>query len=204
MRVLIACEYSGRMREAFRRRGHDVTSCDLEPSDDSSPFHIQGDVRPLLLRSWDLVIAHPPCTRMAQSANKHLWLGNGNGRQRRPNWERFEQLREDIAFFMLFRDLAGKVAIENSKMNPYAINSVGMPDQQLQPWMFGHTECKAIWLWLQNLPPIPETDNVRALAYSLPDNERQAMFYLPPSSDRWKIRSRSYPGFCEAAATTWG
>lgn len=186
MRVLVACEYSGRVREAFRKLGHDVWSCDLLPSDDESPFHIQGDVVPLLKNgSWDMVIAFPPCTHLAVSGAKHFAQKIADGRQ-----------QEGIDFFMLFADLdhISKVAIEN----PIGIMSKRWrkPDQIIQPWQFGHGETKATCLWLKELPLLTPTNIV--------DGREPRIHKMPPSKDRGKLRSITYQGIADAMAAQWG
>ena len=188
MRVLVACEYSGRVREAFRRLGHDAWSCDLLPSEDASEFHIIGDVLPLLTQGWDLMIAHPPCTYLCNSGVSWLYKREG----------RWEQMREGAEFFkMLMNAPIPKIAIENPIMHKYAVEIIGRrQDQVVQPWQFGHGETKATGFWLKGLPPLKPTDIV--------EGREQRLHRLPPSKDRWKERSRTYQGIADAIAEQWG
>lgn len=181
MRVLIACEFSGIVRDAFIRMGHDAWSCDLLPTEVPGP-HITGDVRKNLSYPWDLMIAHPPCTHLAVSGAR--WFKD----------KRDEQ-REALAFV---QELMGadipRICIEN----PISVIStkIRKPDQIIQPWMFGHGETKATCLWLKNLPCLVPTDVVKG--------RYPATHYASPSPDRWKIRSRTYSGIAEAMAQQWG
>lgn len=196
MKVLIACEYSGRVRDAFRARGHDAMSCDILPTDADGP-HYQGDVFDLDLAQFDLMIAHPPCTYLTNSGV--TWL------HRDPS--RWEKLDEGAAFFKsLLNAPVPRIAIENPIMHKYAKERIGgvKQTQVIQPWMFGHMEQKATCLWLKGLAPLRETCNVKAEMMALPDNERQRLHYLPPSADRWKLRSTTYQGIADAMAAQWG
>lgn len=196
MRVLVACEYSGRVRDAFIRRGHDAMSCDILPTDALGP-HYQGDVRDILGDGWDLMVAHPPCTYMTNSGV--TWL------HKDPT--RWAKLDDAAAFFKMLLDAPiEKIAVENPIMHKYAKERIGgvKQTQVVQPWMFGHTEQKATCLWLKNLPPLVPTNDVKAEMLQLPDNERQRLHYLPPSADRWKLRSTTYMGIAEAMADQWG
>jgi hypothetical protein len=181
MKILIACESSGTVREAFRRLGHDAVSCDLLPADDNSPHHVMGDVAPLLSDSWDLVIAHPPCTDLCVSGAR--WWSSKPAKQ----------MQASVDFFMLFTRLKCPWAIEN----PIGRMS-GMyrkPDQIIQPWQFGHGETKATCLWLNGLPKLTPTNVVSG---------REAKCHrLPPSPDRWKLRSKTYQGIADAMADQW-
>lgn len=186
MNVLVACEYSGRVRQAFRNKGHNAWSCDLLPSEDNSPYHYQQDVMPLLWDGdWDLVIAHPPCTHLAVSGAR-WWK------------DKKKEQQESINFFMEFlsipNDRVRRLAIEN----PIGIISTvyRKPDQIIQPWMFGHGETKATCLWLENLPPLKPTNIV--------EGREPKVHYMPPSPDRWKERSRTYQGIADAMAEQWG
>lgn len=195
MRVLVACEYSGRVRDAFIRRGHDAMSCDILPTDSPGP-HYQGDVQNILGDNWDLMVAHPPCTYMTNSGV--TWL------HKDPT--RWAKLDDAAAFFKMLLDAPiEKIAVENPIMHKYAKERIGgvKQTQVIQPWMFGHTEQKATCLWLKNLPPLVPTNDVKAEMLQLPDNERQRLHYLPPSADRWKLRSTTYTGIAEAMADQW-
>jgi hypothetical protein len=198
MRVLVACEFSGTVRRAFAALGHDAWSCDLLPADDDSQNHIQGDaIAAVFAQDWDLLIAHPPCTYLTNSGV--TWL------HKDPT--RWEKLNDAAAFFKVFLDAPVKrIAVENPIMHKYAKERIGgiKQSQVIQPWMFGHTEQKATCLWLKGLPLLQPTNNVKAEMMALPDNERQRLHYLPPSPDRWKLRSKTYDGIAKAMADQWG
>ena len=196
MRVLVACEYSGKVREAFRAKGHDAWSCDLLPADDGSPYHIQGDVLDILNDGWALLIGHPPCTYLCNSGVS--WL------HKIP--ERWDQMRKGAEFFKALWDSdIPKIAIENPIMHKYAKEIIGSNQTQLiQPYQFGHPESKATCLWLKGLDPLVETDNVKEVWKSLPKKEAQRLHMLPPSADRWKLRSETYQGIADAMAEQWG
>lgn len=184
MRVLIACEYSGAVRRAFRALGHDAWSCDLLPAEDGSQHHLQGDVLGHLERGWDLLVAHPPCTHLAVSGARWFPEKRASGEQ-----------QEAIDFFLaLARAPIPRIAIEN----PVCIMSSVWrePDQTIQPWMFGHGETKATCLWLKGLPPLVPTKIV-------PGREPR-VHLMSPGPDRWKERSRTYAGIAEAMAEQWG
>jgi hypothetical protein len=184
MKILIACEYSGTVRDAFIRLGHDAMSCDLLPTDAPGP-HYQGDVRDILNDGWDLMIAHPPCTYLC-SSGLH-W------NKRRP--ERAAQTKEALQFVQLLLDAnIPKIALEN----PIGCIStrIRKPDQTVQPWQYGHGEVKATCLWLKGLPRLNATNIVQG--------REPRMWKLPPSSDRWKIRSQTYQGIANAMAIQWG
>lgn len=192
MKVLIGCEYSGIVRDAFIRMGHDAMSCDLLPTESPGP-HYQGDIFDVIDYPWDLAIFHPPCTDLAVSGAAWFKAKQMNGSQ-----------QASVSFFMrLVRrsEHIPKVAIEN----PVCIMSTlwRKPDQVIQPWMFGHPESKATCLWLKGLPVLKETNNVYEQFEKLPKNEQQKMHYLPPSEDRWKLRSATYPGVADAMANQW-
>jgi hypothetical protein len=196
MKILVACEYSGRVRDAFAKLGHYAMSCDLLPTD-ATGLHYQGDVRDVLNDGWDLLVAHPPCTYMANSGV--TWLHKDPAR--------YALLDDAAAFFNLFLDAPiDRIAVENPIMHKYAKERIGnrKQSQVIQPWMFGHTEQKATCLWLKGLPLLQPTNNVKAQMMELPDNERQRLHYLPPSKDRWKLRSTTYQGIADAMANQWG
>jgi hypothetical protein len=196
MRVLVACEYSGRVRDAFIKRGHDAISCDILPTDSPGP-HYQGNVLDVLHDGWDLMIAHPPCTYLTNSGV--CWLHKDP--------ERWALLDEGAAFFkaLLNADIS-KICIENPIMHKYAKERIGgvKQSQVIQPWMFGHMEQKATCLWLKNLPKLTETHNLKSEMMLLPKNQRERLHYLPPSADRWKLRSTTYQGIADAMADQWG
>ena len=183
MRVLVACEYSGAVRDAFLALGHDAMSCDLLPTDAPGP-HYHGGVRDVLDYPWDLMIAHPPCTDLSVSGARHFEAKRLDGRQ-----------QAGASFFlMLAKADIPRIAIEN----PVCIMSSlwRKPDQIIQPWMFGHGETKATCLWLKGLHPLVPTDVV--------EGREQRIHRLPPSADRWKIRSTTFPGIAAAMAAQWG
>jgi hypothetical protein len=188
MRVLVACEYSGRVREAFRRRGHDAWSCDLLPAEDGSEFHTQysvsGPCGIARFYEWDLMIAHPPCTHLSVSGARHFEAKRADGRQ-----------QEAIDFFLALANAPiPRIAIEN----PVCIMSSVWrePDQIIQPWQFGHGETKATCLWLKGLPHLTPTNIV-------PGREPR-VHRMSPGPDRWKERSRTYEGIAAAMADQWG
>jgi hypothetical protein len=196
MKILVACEYSGRVRDAFAKLGHYAMSCDLLPTD-APGLHYQGDVRDVLNDGWDLLVAHPPCTYMTNSGV--TWLHKDPAR--------YALLDDAAAFFNLFLDAPiDRIAVENPIMHKYAKERIGnrKQSQVIQPWMFGHTEQKATCLWLKGLPLLQPTNNVKAQMMELPDNERQRLHYLPPSKNRWKLRSTTYQGIADAMAQQWG
>ena len=183
VRILIACEFSGIVRDAFIARGHDAMSCDLLSTERPGP-HYQGDVREVLHGCWDLMIAHPPCTDLAVSGARHFEAKRLDGRQAR-----------SIAFFMeLVRAPILRIVIEN----PVCIMSrlYRKPDQIIQPWMFGHGETKTTCLWLKNVPELQPTAIVEGRA--------DRIHKMPPSPDRWKLRSETYQGIADAMADQWG
>ena len=194
-RVLVACEYSARVRDAFRALGCDAWSCDFEPCEGDPRWHIQGDVIHVLSQGWDLMVGHPSCTYLTNSGV--CWLHKDPTR-----WAKLDQ---GAAFFRALWDAPIKhIALENPVMHKYAKERVGVRQTQtVQPWMFGHMESKATCLWLKNLPPLTPTENVRAPMMQLPKRERERLHYLPPSPTRWKERSRTYPGIARAMATQW-
>ena len=196
MKVLVACEYSGTVRDEFISRGHDAISCDLLPSETEGP-HVQSDALDMLDDGWDLLVAHPPCTYLTNSGV--TWLHKDP--------ERWAKLDEAAAFFKAFLDAPiPKICVENPIMHKYAIQRIGgvRQTQVVQPWMFGHLEQKATCLWLKGLPNLTPTNNVKKQMLLLPDNQRQRMHYLPPSEDRWKLRSKTYLGLGNAMADQWG
>lgn len=187
MRVLVACEYSGKVRDAFIAKGHDAMSCDLLPTDRPGP-HYQGDVFDIINNGWDLMIAHPPCTYLCNSGVRWLYTDES----------RWAKMRDGAEFFKkLMQSNIPLIAIENPIMHKHAINIVGSKQTQIvQPWMFGHGETKATGLWLKGLKELVPTNIV--------DGREQRIHKLPPSKDRWKIRSETYQGIADAMAQQWG
>ena len=184
MRVIVACEYSGRVREAFRKLGHDAWSCDILESEDDSEFHIQTCIEDVINDGWDLMIAHPPCTHLAVSGARHFKAKQESGVQ---------QEALDFVRLLLEADIP-KIALEN----PISIISskIRKPDQIIQPWQFGHGETKATCLWLKGLPKLVPTNIV--------EGREQRIHKMPPSPTRWKERSRTYQGIADAMAQQWG
>jgi len=201
MRVLVACEYSGMVREAFAARGWEAWSCDLLESERPSLFHHQGDVRDLLTEEWDLLVGHPPCTYLTNSANKHLYLPDGS---RDP--ARWEAMREGADFFnLLWTADVRHIALENPVMTGAARDLVGgKATQYIQPWQFGTAETKQTGLRLKNLPKLVPTTNLHAEMKALPKSISHRVHYLSPGPNRWKERSRTYPGVAAAMAEQWG
>lgn len=194
MRLLVACEYSGRVREAFRAKGHDAWSADLLEAEDGSPFHIVGDVRGVLRRSWDAVIAHPPCTRLTLAGVR--WL------HERDLWS---ELDAACAFFNEFKGSAPLVAIENPQPHRYATAQIGAYDQKVQPWWFGDKAFKGICLWLEGFPLLTATDLLeRPKVGSVEHKAWSAIHRAPPGPNRWKERSRTFRGIADAMAEQWG
>lgn len=185
MRILVACECSAIVRDAFRARGHDAWSCDIESCERDSAYHIHADIRAVMAwQSWDAMIAFPPCTHLAVSGARHFAEKRRDGRQ-----------QSAIEFFMLFaQSPIERVSIEN----PIGIMSTNWrkPDQIIQPWQFGHGETKATCLWLKNLPLLKPTNIVSGR-----DNRIHRM---APGPDRARNRSRAYSGIAAAMADQWG
>ena len=198
MRVLIACERSGVVRLAFRAVGHDAWSNDLEPADDGDSHHIRGDaIKAAYSERWDLIIAHPECTYLANSGAKHLYAGMSaaNG----PEPDRWARLGAAAQFFLtLLNAPALRVAVENPIMlgHPRRLFGIPEPTQIIQPWQFGHGETKATCLWLRGLPPLKPTKIV--------DGREQRVFRMAPGPDRKKDRSRTYEGIAAAMVEQWG
>jgi len=195
LRVLVACEYSGTVRDAFAALGHEAWSCDLLPSD-ALGNHYQCDVRDVLGLGWDLMVAHPVCTYMTNSGVR--WLHKDPSR--------WAKLDEGAAFFRtLWEAPIPHIAVENPIMHRYARELIGgvRQSQVIQPWMFGHMEQKATCLWLKGLPLLRPTNYVKEAMMLLPKRERQRLHYLPPSPDRWKLRSTTYSGIANAMASQW-
>jgi hypothetical protein len=194
MRVLIACEFSGVVRRAFRSKGHDAWSCDLLAAEDDSEFHIQGDVFQHLHMDWDAMIFHWPCTRICNSGVR--WLYGGKGTVIDPmRWGLMEQDAE--CFRKLLQAPIPKVAGENPIPHRYALKRIGRKyDQIIQPWQHGHGEMKSTCLWLRGLPLLKPTIIV--------DGRRPRVHWESPGPDRWKNRSRTLNGIASAMAEQWG
>lgn len=183
MKVLIACEYSGRVRDAFIKYGHEAMSCDLLETESSGP-HYQGPVEDILYDGWDLMVAHPPCTHLAVSGSRHFPEKIADGRQ-----------QAALDFVRLLMDAPiDRWCIEN----PVSVisSAIRPPDQIIQPWEYGHGEVKATCLWLKNLPKLRPTDCV--------DGREPKVHMMPPGPNRWKERSRTYQGVADAMGAQWG
>lgn len=203
MKVLVACEESGVVREAFRKRGHDAWSCDIVPSRIPGQ-HFQCDVREILGMGWDLMVAHPPCTFLANSGAKHLYIGKKKENER--DCERWKNMVEAALFFkeLLNSDIP-LIGVENPVMLGYAVEIIGQKSSQtIQPYMFGHMEQKATCLWLRGLPLLEETNNVYEEMMKLPKRERERVHHMPPGENRQRDRSVTYTGIAKAMAEQWG
>ena len=192
MKVLVACEYSGIVREAFALKGHNAWSCDLLPTDQPSDKHIQGDVLEIINDKWDLIIAHPPCTHLSVSGASRWAEKVADGRQ-----QAAIKFVEDI-----WEANCPFIAVENPVGALSTRSKLGKASQYIQPYEFGHAEQKKTGLWLKGLPKLIPTDVIDVS--NLPDNQRQRLHYLPPSKDRWKIRSTTFQGIANAMADQWG
>ncbi len=202
LNVLVACEYSGRVRDAFLKRGHNAYSCDILPTDstffqDKAQNHIQGDILDVLAQTadygWDLGIFHPPCTDLAVSGSRYFAQKIADGRQQRA-----------LDFVQALMDAnIPRIMVEN----PISVISskIRKPDQIIQPWQFGHPESKSTCLWLKNLPKLTPTNILETPASGRWANQTPGgQNKLGPSPDRWKIRSTTYLGIAEAMAEQWG
>lgn len=202
MRVLVACEYSGRVRDAFIARGHDAVSVDLLPTDVNGP-HIQGDVLDVLGDGWDLMIAHPPCTRLTNSGVR--WLHTPPpGKTKEQMWL---ELDEAADFYIALRDAPiPKKCLENPVMHKYARERIGGGRRQVvQPWWFGEPAFKATGFELIGLPDLVETNRLDTPAPGTKEHKAWSWIHrLPPSPDRWKLRSTTFAGVAEAMASQWG
>lgn len=196
MRVLIACEFSGTVRRAFAARGHDAWSCDLLPAEDGSNRHIIGDARDILGDGWDMLVAHPPCTRLCNSGVRWLSVPPAG----RTLVEMWVDLDEGAALFSAFWNAPiERIAVENPVMHKHAkdrIAGYAEPTQSIQPWQYGHGETKRTCLWLRNLPPLRPTNIVAG--------REPRVHHMSPGPDRWRERSRFFSGIAEAMADQWG
>lgn len=199
MRVLVACEFSGIVREAFAKRGYDAWSCDLLPTDQPGQ-HIQGDVLDILGDNWDLMIAHPPCTYLTNAGVRHLHdnVASKNGVKAKIHGAaRWAEMLKACDFFNALKNAPiPKICIENPIPHKYARERIGNYDQIIQPWQFGHGETKATCLWLKNLPLLKPTNVV--------SGREHRIHKMAPSADRWKKRSITYQGIGDALAAQFG
>ena len=195
MRILIACEYSATVREAFAKKGHDVMSCDIEPTDIPGP-HYQGDIFDVLYQDWDMMIAHPPCTYLSNAGARFLYPG---GKENGINMERYEKGMEAREFFMKLYDAnIPKICVEN----PISSKVYNLPahTQTIQPYEYGHPFKKATRLWLKGLPPLEPTNIVdTAQSTKVPGN-----WFNKGGVERQKNRSKFFEGFADAMAEQWG
>jgi hypothetical protein len=195
-KVLVGCEYSGTVRDAFIRKGHEAISCDLLPTDKEGP-HYQGDIYEMLNQQWDLIILHPPCTALTVAGNSTY--GEGQPKYQ----ERLDSVAWTVDLWEACKSVSSRVCLEN----PVGVlqRLGGMPKPQyVQPYEFGHLEQKKTGLFLHGLPKLKPTNNVYDEMMKLPKNVRERLHYLPPSPDRWKIRSTTYQGIADAMAEQWG
>ena len=192
MRVLVGCEFSGIVRDAFTARGHSAMSCDTLPTESDPINHWQGDVMDVLDWGWDLAIFHPPCTYLANSGVRWLYKDG------EPDEDRWLRMADGAEFFRaLLNAPIPRIAVENPIMHKYAREIVGRgPDQYVQPWQYGHPETKATGLWLKNLPKLEPTNIVAG--------REPRVHHASPGPDRWKERSRTLAGIAEAMADQWG
>lgn len=202
LKVLIGCEFSGVVRDAFQRLGHDAWSCDFLETETPGQ-HYRGDIRDLLKEYWDIFIVHPECRYMANSGAKHLYINckKSNG----INQDRWDKMVNAANFFKdMYNAPVEHVAAENPIMLPYAKEIIGVTQSQIiHPWMFGHLESKSTCLWLRNLPNLKETNNVHEEMMKLSKKDAQKIHYMSPGPERWKNRSRTYSGIGEAMAKQW-
>lgn len=193
MSVLVACEFSGRVRDAFLQLGHEAVSCDLRPSTHGP--HIVGDARDVVTWGWDLIVAHPPCT----------YLSNAGARWMKPeNVERWRAMEDAADFFLAMLNApAGAVCVENPKPHGWARELIGRPTQYIEPHEFGDLETKKTGLWLRGLPPLIAYEDARAAIQHVPLKERNPTYWLWQSEDRGSLRSITARGIAAAMASQW-
>ena len=213
MKVLIACEYSGIVRDAFIKKGHQAISCDLLPSESDLGEHYQGDVTDILYDGWDLMIAHPPCTYLSVSGarwyyhpeDKHLPYEERRPHPMHPHRRQYQQEALDFVQSLLDAPIE-KIAVEN----PISVISsrIKKPTQIIQPYEYGHPTSKSTCLWLKNLEPLQPTNIVEPIWINVSDGKRMSKFhydtYTLPKEERGKIRSATFPGIAQAMADQWG
>ena len=194
MKILIACEFSGIVRDAFAARGHVAISCDLLPTERPEGTHWQGDVLDFIkMQNFDMMIAHPPCTFLAVSGNR--WM------KERP--ERISDREKALAFVRALMDAdIPRICIENPK--GVISSRIRKPDQIIQPWQFGHPETKETHLWLKGLPTLEPTTDLREQMNGRAAKDRGRVHHAAPGPDRWKERSRTFAGIAKAMAEQWG
>ena len=203
MKILVACEFSGTVRDAFIGRGHDAMSCDILPTEAPGP-HYEGNVLDILDHGWDLMVAHPPCTYLTNSGAKHLYR-----KMKKENGVCFTRWRNMINGIDLFRKLLEadipKIAIENPIMHGHAKSLININQSQtIQPWQFGHKEMKATCLWLKGLPLLEPTNIVGPPPNNPEERKSWAKVHRqPPGPNRWKLRSKTYQGIANAMSHQW-
>jgi hypothetical protein len=195
-RILIACEFSGTVREAFKARGWDAWSCDLRPTEIPGQ-HIEGDVIPVLSQNWDMMIGHPPCTHLSNSGARwgvDHWVKRKNGNRWHDGSAKRKARGESVEFFKtLLNAQIPRICLENPMSMAFTL--VAPMTQIIEPWQFGHGEKKQTWLWLKNLPPLLPTNIV--------DRRESRIHKMPPGPEREKERSKTYPGIAKAMADQW-
>ena len=192
MKILVACEFSGIVRDAFKARGHNAWSCDLLPTERPGQ-HIQGDVLEILDDGWDMMIAHDPCTYQCNSGVR--WLYNPDGSKNKDRWLELEKSCEFTK--QILKAPIKKICRENPIPHKYAVQKIGRKyDQIIQPWQFGHGETKATCFWLENLPELQPTNIV--------SGREQRIFLMPKNAGRGRLRSITYQGIADAFAEQWG
>jgi len=211
LKILIACEYSGRVRDAFLKKGHKVMSCDLLPTEVEGP-HYQGDVRDILYDGWDMMIGHPYCTYNTLSGIRWMYHPDDTDlpaeeRRRHPQYpNRMNDFLEGIDFFKTLQNAPiEKICLENSQPHGMAMDHIGKYNQVLQPWMFGHPEVKATCLWLKNLLPLVPThvNGGDLFSEAAPEERKAVVHFMAPGVDRWKARSRTYQFIADQMAEQW-
>lgn len=196
MKVLVACEFSGVVRDSFRELGYDAFSCDFEPCMSDPSFHLQCDVMEVINDGWDMMIAHPPCTYLTNSGVR--WLFKAGSKVNGVDHKRWKNMVDGALFFKkLLRADIPRICVENPIPHKYAANYIGKKyNQIIHPWQFGHGEQKQTCLWLKNLPELKPTEIV--------SGREQRIWKLPPSKDRGKLRSITYAGIGKAMANQYG
>ena len=196
MNVLVGCEFSGVVRDAFRRKGHNAISCDLLPTEAPGPHH-QGDIYEMLDHKWDMIIIHPDCTAVCNAGNRHY------GKGKEFYYERLASVEWIKKLWRKCRLMCPKICFENPAGVLPALAGLPVP-HFVQPYWFGHPEQKRTGLYLHGLPELVPTDMVYEEMMALPRHKREAVFYMGPSADRWKLRATTYWGIGDAMAKQWG
>lgn len=196
MRILVACEFSGIVRDAFLKRGHYAKSCDLLPSNNLGPHLCMDAMDAIRFTHWDMIILHPPCTAMALCGNRHYGLGKPKHSQRIAAWKWTKALWEATL------SVCDKVVLEQPKTTLGSV--IGRCTQRIQPYHFGCMEQKDTWLWIRGLPPLMPTNDVYDAMMKLPRKDRERIHFMSPSKDRGHLRSITYQGIADAMASQWG